>query len=278
VAEPARAGARRIPELIIWGAVVITVIPLAWMIIIAFSKPRAIISPGWRFEFSLDNFQEIFGPGQVFGTQVVNSLVIVLAATALTLLVATFASYSLSQLQWSRRLVLFVLVLAGTLQLVPPMALVPGLYATLTNLGLVNTLAGLVLLNTVFNLPFAVIMMKFYFDGLPGQLREAAAIDGASELRTFRSVMIPIATPGIASVAIFTAIQVWNEFLFGLIFNTGGRSAPITVGIATMVQPQEIRFGPMAAVGVVTAVPIILLVIVASRQIVAGLTRGALKG
>jgi multiple sugar transport system permease protein len=278
VAKPARAAAQRIPELVIWGAVAATVIPLAWLIFIAFSRRRAIIATGWRFEFSLENFQEIFGPGKVFGTQVINSVIIVLAATGLTLLIATFASYSLSQLGWSRRTALFVLIFAGMLQLVPPMTLVPGLYATLTNLGLVNTLAGVVLLNTVFNLPFAIIMMKFYFDGLPGGLREAAAVDGAGEFRTFGSVMIPIATPGIAAVAIFTAIQVWNEFLFGLIFTTGGRSAPITVGIAALVQPQEIRFGAMAAVGVVTAVPMIVLVIVANRQIVAGLTRGALKG
>ena len=84
--------------------------------------------------------------------------------------------------------------------------------------------------------------------------------------------------PGIAAVAIFTAIQVWNEFLFGLVFTSGGTSAPITVGIAALIQPQEIRFGAMAAVGTVTAVPIILLAIAANRQIVAGLTRGAVKG
>ncbi|TDE11222.1 carbohydrate ABC transporter permease [Jiangella asiatica] len=278
--HPSRGHApgRWIAGAILAGAGVVTVVPLIWMAIIALQRPRAIVSPDWEFEFSWDNFAEIFAPDAVFGTQVVNSLVLVVAATALTLVVSSFASYSLSQLRWSRRTVLAILTVAGLLQVIPPMTLVPGLYVTLLNYELVGTLGGLILLNTVFNLPFAVIMTKFYFDTIPGELRESASIDGAGELRVFRAVMLPLAAPGIAAVAIFTAIQVWNEFLFGLVFTAGGTEAPITVGIAALIQPQEIKFGAMAAVGVVTAVPIILMAIVANRQIVAGLTRGAVKG
>lgn len=265
-------------RILLTGAVVSTILPILWLLLIAFQRPRAIISPGWTFEFSLANFDEVFGPRQVYGAQVVNSVTLVLVSTAITLVIAAFAAYSLSQLHWSRRTVALILGGAGLLQVIPPVTLVPGLFATLQTLGLNGTLSGLILLNTVFNLPFAVILIKFYFDTLPGELRESAAIDGASEFATFRRIMLPLAAPGIASVAIFTAIQVWNEFLFGLVFTTGGREAPITVGIATLIQPQEIKFGPMAAVGAVTAVPIIILAIVANRHIVAGLTRGAVKG
>jgi multiple sugar transport system permease protein len=260
------------------GALAGTVVPVAWLLLIAFQRPRAIISPGWNFEFSLANFEAIFGPRQVYGAQVVNSVVLVVAATAITLLIASLAAYSLSQLQWSRRIVNLTLGGAALLQVIPPITLVPGLFVPLQELHLIGTLWGLILLNTVFNLPFAVILIKVYFDTLPGELRESAALDGASELQTFARIMLPLAAPGIASVAIFTAVQVWNEFLFGLVFTTGGSEAPITVGIATLIQPQEIKFGPMAAVGAVTAIPIIVLAIVANRQIVAGLTRGAVKG
>lgn len=278
IRSPRRSPGQSIPIIILIGAAVMTVVPLAWMVVIAFQRSRAIIAPGWRFEFSLDNFLEVFNPRTVFGAQVLNSLVIVIAATALTLLIAIFASYSLSQLRWSNRTVIAVLAIAALLQVIPPMTLVPGLYATLSNAGLVNTLPGLILLNTVFNLPFAVIMTKFSFDALPGELRESASVDGATEFGVFRRIMLPLAMPGIAAVAIFTAIQVWNEFLFGLVFTSGGTSAPITVGIAALIQPQEIRFGAMAAVGAVTAIPIILLAIVANRQIVSGLVGGAVKG
>lgn len=260
------------------GAAAATLLPILWLLLIAFQRPRAIVTPGWAFDFSLSNFQEIFGPRAVYGTQVLNSVVLVLAATAITLVIAAFAAYSLSQLGWSRRVVNITLASAALLQVIPPMTLVPGLYVTMQQLDLLGSLWGLVVLNTVFNLPFAVILIKIYFDTVPGELRESAAVDGASEFVAFWRIMVPLAAPGIAAVAIFTAIQVWNEFLFGLVFTTGGREAPITVGIATLIQPQEIPFGPMAAVGAVTAIPIIVLAVVANRQIVTGLTGGAVKG
>lgn len=263
---------------VIAGAVALTLLPILWLVIIAFQSPKAIISPGWTFEFSLDNVSSVFAPTEVYGTQVINSIILVLSATTLCLIVSTLAGYSLSQLGWSRRFVIGVVAAAGVMQVIPVMTLVPGLFAMLVTYGLVESLLGLVVLNTVFHLPFAVIMSMFYFNALPAELRESASMDGASEFAIFRQIMLPLARPGIAAIGIFTAILIWNEFLFGLVFTTGGTSSPITVGIASLVQPQEIKWGPMAAVGMVTAAPIIVLAIVANRQIVAGLTRGAVKG
>lgn len=260
------------------GAAFLILAPIAWMAYVAFQTPRQINEPGFDFSFSLYNFEQLFREGSDYGQEVLNSLLIVAGATTLCLVCGSLAGYSLSQLDWSNRVIYAVLGGAALLQLIPPMTLVPGLYVTLLNLGLLDSLWGLIALNTVFNLPFATILMKFYFDSLPGELREAAAIDGASESRTFLGVMLPLAGPGIGAVSIFIAIQVWNEFLFGLVFTSGGADAPITVGIATFVQPQALQFGPMAALGLVTAIPIIVLAIVANRQIVAGLTQGAVKG
>lgn len=268
---------RWIIGVILTGSIVLTVLPLIWMVVVALQQPRAIIARTWTFEFAWSNFIEIFGPRQVFGEQVLNSVFLVITATTICIALSALASYSLSQLSWSPRVVIGFLSGAAVLQIIPPMTLVPGLFVTLQNFGLAGSLGGLVILNVIFNLPFALIMMKFYFDSLPTELREAAYIDGASELVTFLRVMLPLAMPGIAAVAIFIGIQVWNEFLFGLVFTRGGDQAPITVGIATLVQPQEIKWGPMAAVGTVTAIPIILMAIVANRQIVAGLTKGAVK-
>jgi multiple sugar transport system permease protein len=269
---------RALVRLLLVASLVITIVPLAWMILVAAQTPRRIIAPDWGLELSLSSFRSLFGPDTVYGQQVVNSVLIVLGATVLCLVVGAFAGYSLSHLSWSRQVILSVLAGTAVLQLIPPMTLIPGLYVVMSGYGLLGNVQGLILANAVFNLPFATIMMKFYFDTVPSELRESAAMDGASEFATFARVMAPLAAPGIGAVGIFTAIQVWNEFLMGLVFTTGGTDAPITVGIATLIQPQEIKFGPMAAVGTITAVPIILLVIVANRQIVAGLTRGAVKG
>ncbi len=269
---------RVIIAIILIATAVLTILPIVWLIVTAFLQSRAIVAPGIDISFALQNFQSVFDPSADYGRQVLNSLLIVVLGTALCVVVAALAGYSLSQLNWSPRGVLIVLAGLGLLQVVPPMTLVPGIFVLLNTLHLNNTLGALILLDAVFNLPFAVIMAKFYFDSIPVELRESAAIDGASDFGAFRRIMLPLAMPGISAITIFTAIQVWNEFLFGLVFTTGGTSAPLTVGIATLIQPQQIQYGPMAAVGVVTAVPIIVLGIVANRQIVAGLTRGAVKG
>lgn len=253
-------------------------LPIAWMVLTALQAPRAIISPGWGIELSAYNFASLFAEGASYARQLVNSLVIVLGALVGCLAVATLAGYSLSKLRWSRKFTYSLLGAAGFLQLVPPMTLIPGLYATLHGLGLLGSLQGLILLNIVFNLPFATIMMKVYVDAIPDEVRESGLVDGASEFHVFRTLVIPLVSPGLAAVGVFVAIMTWNEFLMGLTLTSGGTTAPITVGIAGLVQPYQIEFGPMAAVGTLTALPIIVLALFANRQIVAGLTRGATKG
>ena len=195
----------------------------------------------------------------------------------LTLAIGAGSGYSLSKLKPPKWATVPVFIMAAFLPIVPPITLVPGIYVTLTNLNLLGSVTGLILVNTVFNLPFAILMIKSYFDQIPEELREAALMDGASEKRTFFSVLLPLARPGLGAVSIYVAIMAWNEFLMGLIMTTGGDSAPLTVGIASLVQDYQITFGEMSAAGFAAAIPIILLTAVASRQIVAGLTAGAVK-
>lgn len=252
------------------------VIPVGWLIVTAFNQPVEIISRS--FGFSINNFQVLFKPGSVIAVQVMNSVIISVGATVICLAVAALAGYSLSALRWSRVTTGILLGISALLQLIPPMTLVPGLYVTLQQLGLLNSLLGLSLLSVLFNLPFATLMLKVYFDALPSAIRESGLVDGASEARIFGSLALPLVRPGLAAVGIYVLIMAWNEFLFGLTMTTGGTSAPITVGIASLVQPQEITYGPMSALGTLTVVPVIVLAIAANRHIVAGLTGGAVKG
>jgi multiple sugar transport system permease protein len=208
---------------------------------------------------------------------VTNSLIITFGTVFLTLAIGAGSGYSLSKLKPPKWATIPVFIMAAFLPIVPPVTLVPGIYVTLTNLNLLGSVTGLILINTVFNLPFAILMIKSYFDQIPEELREAALMDGASEKRTFFSVLLPLARPGLGAVSIYVAIMAWNEFLMGLIMTTGGDSAPLTVGIASLVQDYQITFGEMSAAGFAAAIPIILLTAVASRQIVAGLTAGAVK-
>jgi ABC-type glycerol-3-phosphate transport system permease component len=271
-------GLGALAELVLIAAVAATLAPILWMVVLSFQPLKDIIGAGTKFEFTLGNFRDLLAPGNPLLAQLGNSLAIVTGTVLLCLVFGALAGYALSQLALPRLVTIPLLVLAGFIPLIPPMVLVPGLYATMTSLGLIGGTFGLIILNTVFQLPFATLLMKVYFDAVPPTLREAALIDGASEFSTFRTVMLPLVKPGLASVGTFTGIMAWNEFLFGLTMTSGGATAPLTVGIASLVQPYEVAWGEMAAAGVLAAVPIIILTIIANRYIVAGLTVGAVKG
>jgi multiple sugar transport system permease protein len=264
-------------ELSILIAIVATLIPIIWIVILAFLPNKSIINSSFDFSFWLGNFRLLLDPSQNFARQIFNSLTITFGTMILTLAIGAGSGYSLSKLKPPKWATTPVFILASFLPIVPPITLVPGIYATLTNLHLLGSITGLILINTVFNLPFAILMIKSYFDQIPEELREAALVDGAPERKIFFSVLLPLAKPGFGAVGIYVAIMAWNEFLMGLIMTTGGKAAPLTVGIASLVQDYEITFGQMSAAGFVAAIPIIVLTAVASRQIVSGLTAGAVK-
>lgn len=253
------------------------VLPILWLVVLGVQPDRNIVSPDWVFGFTLANVADLLAPGRPFAAQLVNSLLIVAGTILLCLVLGSATGYALSRVHLPRTVTLVLLGVCAFLPLVPPMALVPGLYVTLNGLGLLGGVLGLVLLNTLFNLPFAALLMKVYFDAVPGELREAAVVDGASETRVFAQVMLPLVRPGLAAVAVFVGIMAWNEFLMGLVMTSGGRTSPLTVGIASLVQPYEVAWGEMAAAGSLATVPIIVLAVVANRQIIAGLTGGAVK-
>jgi ABC-type glycerol-3-phosphate transport system permease component len=265
-------------ELTLALATLLVLVPVVWMLVVSVQPQVNVVSPGWSFGFTTDNFRAVFGPDEPYLAQVGNSVVIVVGTVLLCLVAGSLAGYSLSRLSWSRTTTTVLLGVTGLVTIIPPMALVPGLYVTLNSIGLLGSLLGLVVLNTVFNLPFATLLMKVYFDRVPHEVREAALVDGASEARTFLRVMLPLAGPGVAAVAIFVAIMSWNEFLFGLTMTSGGRTSPITVGIAALVQPYAIEFGQMAAIGTAVGLPILVLALVANRWIVSAVTGGAVKG
>ena len=267
-----------VAELVLIAAIAATIVPILWMVVLSFQPLKNIIGADINLGFSLSNYTDLLAPGNPLLAQLGNSLVIVIGTVLLCLVFGSLAGYALSQLVIPRAVLLPLLALTAFIPLIPPMVLVPGLYATMSSFGLIGGTLGLVILNTVFQLPFAALLMKVYFDGLPATLREAALIDGASEATAFRSVMLPLVKPGLASVGTFTGIMAWNEFLFGLTMTSGGVTAPLTVGIASLVQPFEVAWGQMAAAGTLAAIPIIIITIIANRYIVAGLTAGAVKG
>jgi ABC-type glycerol-3-phosphate transport system permease component len=272
---------RRRPNLLVEAALVVAmltvIVPVVWTTILAFLPNRAIVSSSWTFPFWLGNYAEIFRSG-VFVTQVRNSLGIVLGTVFICLVIGSISGYSLARMHPPRWLVVPSFALAAFIPLIPPATLVPGLYVMLQHLGLLGSVLGLVLVNSLLNLPFATLLMSSYFSSVPDELREAARVDGAGDLRTFVAIMLPLVRSGLAATGVFVGIMAWNEFLMGLTMTSGGVTAPVTVGIAGYVQQYSVTWGELAASGTVAAIPMILLAVFANRHIVAGLTAGAVKG
>ena len=258
----------------------IAILPILWLVYCSFRFSRYIIAPnplGSPLALTFENYVQAFTGTNPLAREFVNSLIIVFGTIVLAVGVGALAGYSLSKLGWSKRAVAGILGLCLLIQLLPPVSLLPGFYLALRHLGVLGSVEGLVLLNTVVNVPFATLLMKVYFDAIPPELREAASVDGASETMSRLRIMVPLAAPGLATTSILVGIFAWNEFLMGLTMSSSTANAPFTVGVAALLQPYTIAFGPMAAAATVAAIPIIAISVVAGRQVISGLTAGALK-
>ena len=262
------------------GLSIVSVFPLFWMISTAFRPfgeiytfPPALLPS----EPTIGQFRDLFGVAAGFTRTIGNSIVVTLVTTAITMVLAAMAGYGLAKGRFrGRRLMLRSTLLAYVF---PPILLVVPLFGVLADLGYANTKSGLIATYLIITFPFAVWLLTSYFATLPNELMEAARIDGASNLRVFWSIALPLTRPGLAAVAIFTFINTWNEFLFAFVIAGGGDNRTVSVGLSAVLRGAEgAEYGVLMAGSVVAIVPIILLFVFAQRHIVAGLTGGAVKG
>ena len=228
-----------------------------------------------------DHFRDLFGArgghGElVFLRHAFNSLVIALLTTVVGVVLSCTAAYALSRFRFPGRkagLTSFLVV-----QMFPATLLLMPLYVILDKLGLLNSIAGLVLVYSTTAIPFCVWTLKGYFDSLPRELEEAARIDGASPWLIFRRIILPLATPGIAVTALFSFMTAWNEFIMASTFMTDESRFTLPVLIQSSVGQFSADWGLFAAGAVVTSVPVMIAFYVLQRYLVGGLTAGAVKG
>jgi multiple sugar transport system permease protein len=251
--------------------------PIGWLFWSSLKYHRDIINLDNPTTFTLNNYMTIFSGSSRFPTLFLNSLGVVFFTTVLCVLIGSLAAYSLSKFRWPRTFTATILGASLFIQLVPPIALVPAYYVILNTFYLYNSVTGLILVNTVFNLPFAIFLLKVYFDSIPDDLKEAALVDGCKDAGVFWRVMLPLAAPGIGAVTILVGILAWNEFLMALSLTSTPDAQTITVGIGTYVQQYSVRYGEMTAAAAVATIPIVILAALAHRYIVTGLTGGAVK-
>ncbi len=205
-----------------------------------------------------------------------NSLIITLGTTAVVMAGGLFTAYGLSQYKFRGSGVVLLIFIAT--RIVPPISLLVPFYIIMSFLHLINTFTCLIILNTFLWYPFAVWMLKSFFDAFPRDLIDSAIVDGCTRTRAFLSIVLPLSAAGIAAVAIITFLWTWNEFLYGMIFTNTRDVQPITVGAHYFVGDELVQWDSIAATAMFVALPGLIFFSIAQRAIVKGLTAGAIKG
>lgn len=276
-----RRGWRRWINVVNLGGIVIavvTAVPLYWLVVNSFksnaeiaTSPPTLFPQDWTFE----NYVTAFVSNEL-AVYMLNSVIVAVATTVIVLGLSLFAGYALvgGKLRGSTPIMTTLLMLS----VFPAIAVLTPIYLIERQLGLLNSHPGLILPYVAFNLPFAIWIMRNYLAGIPTTIEEASEIDGASPLRTMFSVILPMSTPGLFTVGVFTFTASWSEFLMALTFNSETSFRTIPVGIALFSTEFSVPFGAIFAGSVSATVPIVVLVLIFRRSIVSGLTSGAVKG
>lgn len=255
----------------------IIIFPFYWELVTSLKKPNAIFGDFrlWPKELTLESYRLVF-TARPFASFLKNSFVISSLTTLFAIMFAAFAAYAIARLKFKGKSIVLGLVLA--VSMFPQISTISPIYMFMKTMGLRDTYIGLVIPYITFALPLAIWNLTTFFKEIPYSLEEAARIDGASPMQTFTKIIIPLAAPGTFTTAILVFIAAWNEFLYSLTINTKDIRKTVPVAI-TMFQGQyTIPWGETAAATVIVTVPLIILVLLFQKRIVAGLTSGAVKG
>ena len=267
----------------LWGAIVLIAIyclaPFYWMVVSSLKAPDDIFNNDLLpSSLSLDNYRAVFGSQNNFGFALRNSFVIAGVTTVVAMVIATFAAYALARLNFRGKFLVLGGVLAASM--FPGVALLTPLFQLFTRLGWIDQYQAMIVPNISFALPLGVWILTSFFAEMPWELEQAAKVDGCTSGQAFRRIIMPLAAPGIFTTTILVFISAWNEYLIASNVSLSLASEPVTVAIAKFTGSSQFQqpFGTQMAAGVVVTVPLVVLVLLFQRRIVAGLTAGGVKG
>jgi multiple sugar transport system permease protein len=252
--------------------------PFYWMTITSFKNEdqmRSLSSMFWPSPVVLDNYQQLLGKTE-FVAWFSNSIIVAVSSTLLATAVGTIGAYAIARLRFLGR----GFMASATLitYLVPPSILFIPLYAQIRNLGLANSLAGLIAAYPSFTVPFVTWLLMGYFESIPEELEESAMIDGATRFGAFWRVVLPLSAPGLLAAALYAFTQAWNEFLYALVFITDARQRTLPVGLASFITGDVYGWGYLMSGAVLTTLPVIAAYVYLQKYMVEGLTAGSVKG
>ncbi len=258
--------------------VFVCLLPFWWMFVVSLRKRVDIFSgPSlWPSHATFANYTALFSEYHM-GAFLTNSTIVVGASVLISLLIGTPAAYALARFKLVGRLNSLGLVGALLVRMVPPILLVVPFYIVLAHLGLLDSRLGLTVIYTGINTSFVIWMMQSFLAEIPSEIEEAALVDGDSRWTAMRRIMLPLAGPGLAATSIFAVITTYNDFLIALTMTSTPQAQTVPVGISTLIGKIQVQWGPMAAAGIIGAVPILIFAMAVQRHFVRGMTMGAVK-
>jgi trehalose/maltose transport system permease protein len=258
--------------------VIVSLVPVVWIISLSFKDPSTIGDGSFLpSKWSWTNYSGIFKQG-IFTSALRNSIGIALIATVIAVIIASFAAYAIARLDFPGKRLLLAAALA--IAMFPVISLVGPLYNLWRNIGLYDTWPGLILPYMTFALPLSIYTLSAFFREIPWELEQAAQVDGATPFQAFVKVIAPLAAPGIFTTAILVFIFCWNDFVFATSLTSTSAAQTVPAAIATFPGASQFTapIGSIAAAAVVVTIPMVIIVLLFQRRIVAGLTAGAVKG
>lgn len=269
---------RTIVLMIVTGALLLVwVLPLIWAFVVSLKSEREVLAypPSVVFEPTWSNYVDALFGGFSIVDSLLTSTIVATATTVLTIALAVPAAYAFARLRLPAKRPLGFYTLAT--QMVPPVGLVIPYFLILNRLSWLDTYHGMIIVYLTFSLPFAIWLMVSYMEDIPWEMEEAAFLDRASRLQTLWHIVIPQVRGGIAVTIIFVFLNAWNEFLFAV--QLGGNTVrPVTVAMYNFVSVEQTLWAKLSAAALVAMLPVVIIGIAAQRQIVKGLTVGAVKG
>lgn len=261
-------------------AVFYTGVPLLWMLNTSFKRRIDIVSSPiiWiPHDPTLENYKKLLG-SHAFVAFFLNSLLIAVSATLLSMAIGTLGGYALARFsypaQGARRVGHWVLLQ----RIIPPVITIVPFYLVFSKLHLLDTKPALIISYVGVTMPFVVWMTRSYFVELSHEVLEAAVVDGDTQWGVFVRIALPLARPGVVATGMFSFLLAWNELIFALIFTDTPQSQTLPIGIASMITQLQVDWGQICAAGTVMSLPIVILAFIVQKHIVRGLSLGAVKG
>ncbi|MBR2687465.1 MAG: carbohydrate ABC transporter permease [Aquamicrobium sp.] len=258
--------------------VLVALFPLYWLVKVSITPNDILYKQGTDLlpsKVSVEHYATVIGKSDFllfFRNSIIVSGVTAIASTVL----ATASGYAFSRFAFRGKFWIVGLMLVT--QMFPLVIVITPIFSIFGTLGLTNSLTGLIIIYTAFNIPFATFLMQSFFDGIPKDLEEAAMIDGATRFKAFVQIIAPLTLPGIVATAGFCFTGAWGEILFALLLNSSASASTFPVGLLLYSTRATIEYGPMMAAGVLALIPVCIFFFLIQRYLVQGLTAGAVKG